>query len=159
MKGLICSLKQSRQKGTFPKCPKQEKGLRRMQAIVPFESNSKYEHGKRKTHFIMEEEAVFVFTKSRGTGARCAVAKQDAHTPNKRASALNAGGREFAIMEFLEVGADGGVPKFSKCCSQLRAQHGTVGSLRHQRQPFVQRKSRSIALEEGFADSLGFWYI
>lgn len=59
--------------------------------------------GKERLFVIFVEEAVFVIMAGREIGVHYAVAKQDAHTANKGASALCAVGREFANMEFCGI--------------------------------------------------------
>ena len=100
MKSHFCSLKQSIQKVPGHIHPKQHEGLHQLLYSLLSEAMQYVNMGKERLFVICVEEAVFVFIESKEIGVHYAVAKQDAHTANKGASALSAVGLEFAIMEF-----------------------------------------------------------
>jgi hypothetical protein len=104
IKNHLLNLKQAFQKGPLPLYPKQHEGLHLLKSRLLFSGTMLYVNmGKERLFVIFVEEAVFVIMAGREIGVNYAVAKQDAHTANKGASALCAVGREFANMEFCGI--------------------------------------------------------
>ena len=103
IKNHLLNLKQAFQKGPLPLYPKQHEGLHLLKSRLLSGTMLCVNMGKERLFVIFVEEAVFVIMAGREIGVNYAVAKQDAHTANKGASALCAVGREFANMEFCGI--------------------------------------------------------